>query len=155
PAAPLVTPPNAPPSSMPEQAEVRPGAPNVRMVSSKRFHLNYKISDVGPSGVSTVELWYTRDGRTWKKHDTAPPSNSPYVVEVSEEGLYGFTRVARSGVGISKSPPQASDVPQVWVEVDLTKPVVHFLGAEPGFESKAQTMLIRWSATDKNFGPRP
>jgi len=39
--------------------------------------------------------------------------------------------------------------------VDLTRPVVHLLGVEPGFESKAQTMLIRWSATDKNLGPRP
>src|ERR1700730_18680169 len=60
-----------------------------------------------------------------------PPHRfSPYVVEVDKEDLYGFTLVGKSGVGVSKQPPQAGDMPHILVEVDLTKPLVRLLGAE-------------------------
>jgi PHD/YefM family antitoxin component YafN of YafNO toxin-antitoxin module len=32
------------------------------MVKSRRFQLNYKIDDVGPSDISRVEVYVTRDG---------------------------------------------------------------------------------------------
>ena len=43
-------------------------------------------------------------------------------LQVSEEGLYGFTLVAHNGVGGGKEPPHAGDLPQIWVLVDQTKP---------------------------------
>src|SRR5205814_7780517 len=39
-----------------------------RLVGSKRVSLNYELKEVGPSGVSQVELWYTQDGRSWNKY---------------------------------------------------------------------------------------
>src|SRR5579883_3387617 len=47
-----------------------PAASDIRLVNSKRISLNYKVNNVGPSGVTAVELWCTRDGRTWKKLKT-------------------------------------------------------------------------------------
>jgi hypothetical protein len=140
----------------PTEAPLLPENPaTVRFVSNKRISLNYKLDNVGSSGVSSVDLWYTRDGRRWKKQAGRPQAKPPFIVEVSEEGLYGFTLVARNGMGIGKAPPQSGDQPQVWVAVDWTKPSVRLLGIEPGSDSKAGNLIIGWSASDKNLGPRP
>src|SRR5262249_39012805 len=39
-----------------------------KFVGSKRVSLNFELKDVGPSGVSAVELWYTNNGRSWNKY---------------------------------------------------------------------------------------
>ncbi|HEV8060399.1 MAG TPA: hypothetical protein VGP68_11025 [Gemmataceae bacterium] len=126
-----------------------------RYVNSKRISLNYEIKEEGPSGTSAVELWATRDGRSWDKLTEDASHQPPLTVEVKEEGLYGFTIVARSGVGLSERRPRGGDVPQVWVEVDLQAPVVTFVHAEvdPGPDSGRLT--IAWKATDKNLGREP
>jgi hypothetical protein len=135
-----------------------------RIVNSTTISLNYKIEEKGPSGVSAVELWYTQDGRTWQKHgeqkrDEQRPEETeprpPYVVEVHGEGVYGFTLVVRSGVGLSERPPQVGDAPQIWVEVDKTKPVVHLLGVEVGQGNATGSLTVTWTATDKNLSQQP
>ena len=132
-----------------------PGSPAVRMVNTKRIVLNYHIKDIGPSGVSAVELWYTRDGQVWQKDEGTGRTGPPYVFDVPEEGMYGFTLVARSGIGLGKKPPQRGDTPQVWVEVDLTRPVVTQLDVKHGVGAKAREITITWSATDRNLARRP
>jgi hypothetical protein len=129
--------------------------PVVRLVNKKRITLNYEIKDVGPSGVSGVELWYTRDSKDWRKHDGPPEKKPPYVIEVQEEGLYGFTLLAKNGIGLSKDPPKSGDVPQVWVEVDLTRPVVSLTEVKAGYENKVPALTILWKASDKNLGGQP
>jgi len=145
----------APPAPAAPAVAAPPGQVPLRIVNSKRISLNYKIDGEGPSGVSVVELWYTQDGRNWQEHGKDPTHRSPYVVDVPGEGVYGFTLVARSGVGIGEQPPRAGDMPQVWVEVDLTKPVVRLLSVDVGKGSASGTLAIAWSATDKNLGPQP
>jgi hypothetical protein len=135
-------------------AESRLGMSGVRVVNNKRITLNYKINDVGPSGVSSIDVWVTHDGRVWKKLDVGTQTHPPCIVEVSDEGLYGFSLLARNGLGLGKAPPQAGDVPQVWVDVDLTRPTVQLMGVEVTGPSKG-TAIISWSAADKNLGPRP
>jgi hypothetical protein len=141
-----------------EPAATRQPDRNVRLVNSKWIALHYEIKDKGPSGVSAIELWYTKDpqGRTWSKYKeedgTTPP---PFKFEVDSEGLYGFTLVVRSGVGLSDRPPQVGDQPQVWVEVDLTKPVVRLGTVDVGRGADSGRLTINWTATDKNFGPQP
>jgi hypothetical protein len=131
------------------------GSSPVRLVNSKRIVLNYEIKNVGGSGVTDVELWYTRDGRIWQKHGTAHQSRPPYVAEVQDEDLYGFTLVAHSGVGLGKRPPKEGDRPQVWVEVDTTRPNVRLLSVETGKDADARNLTVLWRATDSNLGPRP
>jgi hypothetical protein len=126
------------------------------MVNSKRIVLNYELKDVGPSGVSAVELWVTRpDSRTWHKHESTGKTGPPYVIEVPEEGTYGFTLIARNGVGVGKEPPQPGDLPQVWVEVDLTKPKVKLVDVKPGARPQAREVSIQWEASDRNLARRP
>jgi hypothetical protein len=105
--------------------------------------------------VSAVELWYTRDGRTWQKDDSAVRSGPPYTVEVPEEGTYGFTLVARNGIGLGKEPPKPGDLPQVWVEVDLTRPSVSLADVKHGIGGKAREVTIQWEARDRNLARRP
>ncbi len=168
---PVAAPSDPAPPSLPEPvvppADVKPGVmvldhqasgprgPAVRMVNTKRITINYELKNVGPSGVSGVELWYTQDGKAWKKRDVSSQVRPPYIVEVNEEGLYGFTLLAKNGIGLSKEPPQPGDLPQIWVEVDLTNPVVHLTGVNASCTSKAQNVIIRWTAQDKNLAPRP
>jgi hypothetical protein len=128
--------------------------PLMRMVNSKRITLNFEVKDVGPSGLSGVELWYTQDCKDWKKHD-APPQAHSYVIEVDEEGMYGFTLLARSGLGLGKEPPAPGDLPQVWVMVDLSKPVVSLGEITPNLKGKTGSVAIRWKAVDKNLGSTP
>ena len=124
------------------------------MVNSKQISLNYRVEDVGPSGV-IVELWYTQDGRNWQKYAEQAKPEPPFVFEVAREGLYGFSLVARSGVGIGDRPPQAGDPPQIWVEVDLTKPDVRLLSADVGRGADAGSLTVTWTAADKNLGRNP
>jgi hypothetical protein len=135
-----------------------------KFVNSKQINLSYDLRDVGPSGVSAVELWYTLyKGRTWNKlteypiDARGPDANlsKKLSFEVNEEGIYGISLVAKSGVGLGERPPQAGDRPQFWLEVDLTKPVAQILGVHVGTGIDKGNLAIAWKADDKNLGPAP
>jgi hypothetical protein len=100
-----------------------------------------------------VELWYTRDGKTWRKDANGIQSQKPYRVSVAEEGVYGFILRARNGFGAGQGPPASGEAPQFWVEVDVTKPTVALTGVRAGPE--ARSLAISWTAGDKNLGGRP
>jgi hypothetical protein len=143
-----------------ETPEVFQGpAPEERkLVNSKRISLNYEVKDVGPSGVSGVELWYTQDGRSWNRYPqnaTQEAGKGPFVFDVTGEGLYGITLVAKSGVGLGVRPPQLGDRPQIWIEVDLTKPVVQIQSIVVGQGTDKGKLFVTWSARDKNMGRSP
>jgi len=125
------------------------------MVNSRRIRLNFNITEVGPSGVSSVELWCTRDGRSWQRYSSEPPPVGPLVVHVAEEGRYGFSLVVKSGVGVSTPPPHTGDAPQIWVEVDETRPHVRLLHTEVGKGLEEGCLTLTWTASDVNLVPRP
>ncbi len=133
--------------------------PDRRLINSTKIRLNFEIKDKGPSGVSTLELWVTEDTRSWSKVELPPFTNesiqAPLIVPVAREGVYGFTLVARSGVGFGERPPQIGDRPQVWVEVDLTKPLVQLQGVVVGQGADKGKLFINWTAQDKNLGKAP
>jgi hypothetical protein len=128
---------------------------DVRIVNTTEMNLNYSLEDVGPSGVSVVELWFTRDGRTWQRQGEDPDKVSPFQVKFNSEGQYGLTLVVKSGVGLGDRAPQTGDPPQMWVEVDLTKPVVEIKSVEAGRGADAGNLTIVWRAEDKNLAPAP
>jgi hypothetical protein len=157
----------SPPQAAPAEAVMggEKPAPLRHVVNSKRIVLNFEVTDVGPSGLSAVEVWHTRDGKEWFKLE--PPvkakagvaglekSGKAYLIEVDKEGTYGFTLLARSGVGLAHQPPVPGDLPQVWVTVDLTRPVVRLLGVTPGARGKSQTVTVRWQASDAHLSSDP
>jgi hypothetical protein len=129
-----------------------------KLVGSKRINLNYELKEVGPSGVSQVELWYTQDGRSWNKYPLRfgdDPNQKNIVFDVAGEGIYGISLVAKSGVGLGDRPPQIGDRPQLWVEVDITKPVVQLHNVLVGTGPDKGKLNVTWSARDKNLGREP
>jgi hypothetical protein len=136
-----------------------------KFVNNKQISLGYDLKDVGPSGVSSVELWYTLyKGRAWTKLSEYPidlkdPQDANLTkrltFEVTDEGIYGITLVARSGVGLGDRPPQPGERPQFWIEVDLTKPVVQILDIQVGSGLDKGKLTTHWTARDKNLGTHP
>src|SRR5262249_50746928 len=96
-----ITIPAGPSASAPRQV-----APSVQLVNCRSLVIDFELKGLGPSGVGGVELWYTRNGQTWRKFGGPPQMQSPFVVDVTEDGLYGFTVVATNGMGLGKTPPQ-------------------------------------------------
>ena len=140
-----------------DAAEVRAETPAIptTLVNSRRVHLNFEISDVGPSGVSSVELWATRDGKSWQRYSNEPPPSGPLVVHVAEEGRYGFSIVVRNGLGLASPAPKHGEAPQMWVDVDETKPVVKMTECHLGKGPDASVLNLRWEATDPNMAETP
>ncbi len=129
-----------------------------KRVNNKRISLNYDLEDVGPSGVSEIELWFTQDGRSWNKYPSRPddvPNKKNLVFEVTGEGVYGITLVAKSGVGLSMRPPQLGDQPQQWIEVDMTRPIVQIHNVVVGQGPDKGKLTISWSARDQNLHAKP
>jgi hypothetical protein len=131
------------------------GTPGVTMVNTKDVQLDFDIQDVGSSQVKSVEVWYTQDGRTWQKLPEDAPPKPPYTVKLPAEGRYGLTLIARSGVGLGLPSPKAGDAPQVWVEVDTTKPEVKNLSVEVGRGPDLGTLTVHWIAKDLHMRANP
>ena len=125
-----------------------------RMVNLRTFELDYEVDSIGSSGVAKVELWGTRDGgRHWANFGADNDNRSPLVVSVDAEGVYGFRVVIQSGNGLSGQPPRDGDLPEVWIGVDLTRPLVRMTALEPGAEGGE--LAIRWEASDALLESRP
>lgn len=144
-----------PPPRPAEAAADAPPGPPVHVVSERSIRLNCKLRDVGPSGLSAVEVWYTQDGRRWQKAEHNCPPQPPYVMDVKEDGRYGITLIARNGLGIARTAPTLGEAPQVWVEVDTTRPSVQVGKAIFFGDESSRGLAITWSATDKNLGTKP
>lgn len=125
-----------------------------RMVNARAFELEYEIDSIGTSGISKIELWGTRDGgQTWSVFGIDSDNRSPVVVNLDAEGIYGFRVVAQSGSGLSGRTPAAGDLPDIWIGIDLTKPVVKLARAE--MAPDAGELVIEWEATDDVLDTRP
>jgi hypothetical protein len=141
----------------PQELTNGPAEHERKLVNSKRIKLNYELTDEGPSGVSVVELWYTTNGRSWSKypHRFEDPKQTSIGFDVEGEGVYGISLCAKSGVGLGERPPQIGDRPQLWIEVDLSKPVVQLHNVLVGTGPDKGKLNIAWSARDKNLHSEP
>lgn len=132
------------------------GDREVRYVNKKTFKLTYAIANEGPSKVKHVEVWRTRDTTSWNRfsvHD-APQSGS-IDVTVEAQGRYGFTLRPISGVGRGKPAPQAGELPQIWIEVDETPPVVKLHNVIVNERNDPGTITINWRAQDAFLRDQP
>lgn len=144
------------PGPAPSPAPPADGSDAITLVNTKSIQLDYDIADVGSSKVKSVEVWYTRDaGKSWFKTPKDAAPEPPYIIEVPAEGRYGFTLIAHSGVGLGLPAPKSGDQPQVWVEVDTTKPTVNILGVEVGRGPDLGTLAVRWAASDPHMAASP
>jgi hypothetical protein len=127
----------------------------MKLVGSRTFALEYDLDDAGRWGVTKVELWGTRDGgQTWRMYTRDDDERSPLVATVDEEGLYGFRIVAESA-GAASLTPSSGDVPELWVSVDLQRPVIELTAVERGDRNLSDHLIVRWQVADDNLESRP
>lgn len=142
-------------------ADEPPAAPveeprRLRMVNSRKFQIGYQVDDVGPSGVGGVELYITQDqGRKWWKYGDDPDHQSPFDVEVPQDGEYGFAVRARSGVGLADDPPAPNEPPAIVVMVDQTPPKLEMLPIRQGTGSHLHQLQLRWRISDAHPAEKP
>jgi hypothetical protein len=132
-----------------------PAAPsNRQLINTTRASIDYRIDQVGPSGVGKVEIWLTADeGRTWQRFGEDADHRSPADLNLPGEGVFGIRLVVTNGNGFGGKAPVSGDAPASVVEVDLTKPFAQLREVEP--VGANGTVDIRWTASDKNLGPEP
>lgn len=132
-----------------------------QVINYPRFNLGYDLEQRGPSGISRVDLWVTRnEGQTWQKWSQHDGKNGVVTVSLDArenaqlEGQYGFRLVPVSGAGLSEREPVAGDAPDMRVVLDITAPTIDLFapGSDP---NTPDTLLIQWKANDKNFGDDP
>jgi hypothetical protein len=121
-----------------------------QLVNNRVFDLDYQIDDVGPSGVSAVELFITEDGGAqWFRYGSDPDVRSPFRVDSMSEGTFGFAVRIRNGLGVADTPPQPGQAPEVVITVDQTAPVVEM--QPPGVsEDGAGTIRFSWRVQETN-----
>lgn len=166
PGAPLVEPPVAPPTAMPDPVGMStPGVsshlPAPQVINVTSFKMAYEVEDKGASGVGKAEVWVTRDdGRTWKQWTTVEKPESPLVIDVAKtgntevEGVYGFKVLLQSGAGLRREAPKGGEAPDLRVDVDTTPPIVKIYEPVPDATAK-DTMILKWTADDRNLATNP
>ncbi len=127
----------------------------VRHARSRAIKLRYTLEDVGPSAVKTVEVWETRDALIWRRLPEDASPKGACTVEVKGEGRYGYLLVPRSGAGLARQAPRGGELPQLWVEVDETKPVVNLYRLEVGRGPDAGKFTVCWTASDAHLRASP
>jgi hypothetical protein len=144
---------DAPPSQSYSPQHTPPASP--KLVGSRTFALEYDLDDAARWGITKVELWGTRDGgQTWHRFARDEDHRSPLTVTVDEEGLYGF-RIVVEDAGAAAQSPNPGDEPELWVAVDLHRPVIELTAIERGVGNLSDHLILRWQAADDNLDPRP
>ena len=105
-----------PPVTPPQPADADYGneGPATLMVNNRIFELEYQVDDVGPSGISAVDLFVTEDnGKQWFRYGNDSDRRSPFSVDTMAEGTFGFAVRVRNGVGVADIPPQPGTEPEI------------------------------------------
>jgi hypothetical protein len=136
--------------------EHQPTDAQIKRVGSRTFSLEYDLDDAGRWGVAKVELWGTRDGgKTWNSFAIDDDNRSPLIVTVDAEGVYGFRIAVDVAGNAAAAPPSPGNAPDLWVSVDLQRPVVELTAIERGDGNLADHLVFRWKVVDDNLEPRP
>jgi hypothetical protein len=147
--------PTKPPAHLPELPIKTSSAPH-QLISTTQASIEYRIDQVGPSGVGKVEIYMTPDnGQTWHRLAEDTVKRSPAEIKLPGDGVYGIRIVVSNGNGFGGKAPVRGDAPHCTVEVDTTAPFVQLRSAEVMRGAGVSQVEIRWNATDKNLGSAP
>lgn len=120
-----------------------------RMVNSLRFQLNYQVEQVGPSGVGKVEFFITENqGQQWFRYGEDTDRQSPYTIQVHQDGVYGFDLRVHSGAGLVSAPPQPGEKPPIVVIVDQTAPEITLEKPVQGYNGMLNQIMLKWKVSE-------
>lgn len=133
-----------------------PRGERARISRSHRFQLEYDVDPSQRVGIGRVELWYTDDaGRHWRRYGDDEDRQSPFLVELNREGVYGFRLVLHSADGLAGRPPRSGEPADMWVLADWTRPTVELTSARYGTGDQLGKLVIRWTARDEHLTQNP
>jgi hypothetical protein len=161
-------------------ASTAPGAPAVanrlgalpplRIVNKKQVKLDFEVTEYGPSGLGSVDVFVTTDeGATWELTKPEPGSVLPVSGEVRGSAplvgsvavmlprdgvIYGFYLVVKSRAGIGQEPPRSGDTPQLRLELDTTPPKAEMYAPQPE-PGRSDALNLTWWAEDRNMATNP
>lgn len=126
-----------------------------QIVNHRVFEIAYEVQDVGPSGVSAVQLFVTENnGREWFRYGDDGDLRSPFQVDTRGEGTFGFEVRVRNGLGFSDPPPQPGDLPGIVVTVDQTPPAVE-LAVPQVIATGSGRISLNWQVSDAHLSAAP
>jgi hypothetical protein len=136
--------------------------PPLQLVNDSEIVVEYEVSKIGPSGLSSVEVWLTRDGGAhWSpfaKDDEADRtvSGKTYkrTLKLPGDGVYGLTLVVKSKAGMGRTAPRPGDLPEMLIEVDTLPPDGKLLDLVPDPQQR-DTIILNWTASDRNLASKP
>jgi len=142
-------------SSTPIREAAYQTAAGAQIINHHVFDLEYQVDDVGPSGVSAVELFVTEDGGTqWFTYGNDEDLRSPILIDTRGEGTFGFAVRVRNGLGFADDPPQPGQVPEMVVSVDESLPVIEL--AQPTMRTDGfGTVQLSWQVREQNPAGTP
>ena len=124
--------------------------------NSRSFSLDYALNAAAGSALADVELWGTEDGgSTWQKWGSDPDRQSPFDVQVANDGLFGFRMVIVSQNGKVSNRPKDGDSGDAWIHVDVMKPTGKITRAVYGDGHEAGMLVIDYNCSDENLHDRP
>jgi hypothetical protein len=127
-----------------------------RYVRSRAFNIQYELDDVGPSGVSNVDLYISENnGTKWFYYGPDEDRRSPIAVELPGDGEYGFSLRVRSGAGVVQDPPQPGDPPSFLVVVDRQPPTSSLGNVTQGAGARRGEINIEWTVQDDHLVAKP
>lgn len=143
------------PVSIPMKDAPFPSATGAQIVNHHIFDLEYQIDDVGPSGVSAVELFVTEDaGQHWFTYGNDNDVHSPVLIDTRGEGTFGFAVRVRNGLGFADDAPQPGQAPEIVVTVDESLPEIEL--AQPLIRTDGfGTIHLSWKVRELNPASTP
>ena len=128
----------------------------IKSINSRRFLLNYNVDAIDPSGVGKVVLWVTRNGgQTWSSMATDNDNESPFPVQVDEDGEFGFRVVIHSKDGLVGRPPSRGDEPDMQIRIDTEAPTGKIVSVPYGSGNDVGRLVINWRANDSELRTKP
>lgn len=147
--------PEQPIASVSNVLPVLPADARIHQSRLAKFKLNYNLSN-STGNVTEIQLWATEDsGKTWAQWGVDTDKQSPLEVEMQRDGLYGFRTVVITASADGNAQPLPGSPADLWLQVDTTHPVLKPGNITHSNDAGIPEILIRWEASDDNFGNRP
>ena len=138
---------------------VAPASPSgsvPRLTNSRRFHLDYTVEEARAENIDKVEVWWIRDGgNQWERMGFDEDLKSPYLVEIEEDGTFGFAILIKPHEGVTPSPPQNGRTADIRICVDTFSPEGRITAARYGTGIHQGCLHIFWEANDQNLTTLP
>ncbi len=134
------------PPPIPEPVFEAKSSPTHTILNSRTLTINYQVE--GTRGDKRIDFWATADGgKSWIALRDDAAGVAPAKLTLPADGFYGI----RIRPGAGSKPPEVGEDPDCVVEIDSTKPTVNLMQPTIGTGSDDGTMLITWTASDKNL----